>query len=1157
MEEHNVSKGKATKEKNQGSRKLFRSRSLKSVGNFMQRILKTLSSLSHLGDADRSNLDVEDDDGGFKPKSHHGDGKGSMPEDFRLVQGGDGNNNLSKSHLPARCQERISWSAEDKMPGVQGMKNHGNTCFMNAVVQCLSNTDLLAEFLGMGQYRSELDRTKINREVIRESADEPSATSRGEVTETLASLVRGLWTLEYTPHLSGEFKNVVSKYGSQFRGNSQHDALEFLLWLLDRVHEDLNSSNGQKAKTSTKPTSGAEQNSVIPSPSSHTGESQSFVQEHFQAQYRSSLTCPHCHKQSDTFDPFLCVSLPIPLRQTRALNVTLVFQTKQQRFLRIGLAVPLFGAVSSLRQMVADEGKIQPDQVILVELYSSGFQRSFSDDEDLNTIAEGDPVYAFQVPFPLPKIGTISRSSGYHQSLPSSPHSNLDSQRLPGGGSVSSEYLVQSSKILLLLCNTDGTGHQNESRFGPPLLLREDRTMSWDQLQQCILGKLRYLMKNDTCPPNGSVLFRIRVVEGPTNGSYLSLKDVRPLQHPMVDRALQLSGAGGPPHVKLAIEWDTKTKERLFGSIQEEVVQDAESVKNQQLGHQQQICTLDECFQLYTKEEQLAPDDAWRCPHCKVLQQGTVKLSLWTLPDILIIHLKRFRQAGGRRNKLSTLVRFPLLGMDMAPHVVKRSQGQKDMLGPWASSKPPLHQTENGQLGVLYDLYAVCNHHGSLQGGHYTAYCRNSLDARWYSYDDSNVEQVLEDEVCTRGAYLLFYQKRNAIPAWSASSSVRGSTTSSMFDHWVLRLNGSKRESLVSRATTNCPVLPQTPDSPVFLEKETYPEKGGLGSKSFTRGVKGRSASMKVSSASKLKLSISKAMPLRWSFGSKDRSKRETGELVEYLESGRRPRYTNESIVPLMTNADTGPGGHQPKSNHSHVQGATGRSPVHSMGSRSGPLTSTSKMDTVRGELKEKVNSQENAVRTGRIEVQAKSKEVRSTGDIPVNGSKIQSSSSKKVDSNQRTITKDGDIIRAKPSEAEGQQEAISSKTRSSFVKKESKKQRGHENIKITDLPNGGSRTTLSNGVLSDGRRTSGAMPLRQKEDLYSGKPQTDIRRAQSSSNVQSKMEWTMKRSASMYKNGSAPRQGTTEQLSSSTLQRMRYQTSSLGRKKTVPESSF
>ncbi|NXE58305.1 UBP43 hydrolase, partial [Casuarius casuarius] len=187
-------------------------------------------------------------------------------------------------------------------------------------------------------------------------------------------------------------------------------------------------------------------------------------------------------------------------------------------------------------------------------------------------------------------------------------------------------------------------------------------------------------------------------------------------------RALQLGGPGGPPHVKLTVEWDAGTKERLFGSIQEEVVQDAESVRLQQQAHQQQhSCTLDECFQLYTKEEQLAPDDAWRCPHCKVLQQGTVKLSLWTLPDILIIHLKRFRQVAERRHKLTTLVQFPLRGLDMAPHVAQRGQAPgKQAPGHWAPWKAPLCLPESCQLDYLYDLYAVCNHHGSMQGGHYT-----------------------------------------------------------------------------------------------------------------------------------------------------------------------------------------------------------------------------------------------------------------------------------------------------------------------------------------------------------------------------------------------------------------------------------------------------
>jgi len=56
--------------------------------------------------------------------------------------------------------------------------------------------------------------------------------------------------------------------------------------------------------------------------------------------------------------PWLCVFVC-----GRPLCVTLVFSTKGQRYLRVGLAVPLFGSVACLRRMVADEGKLSPDQV--------------------------------------------------------------------------------------------------------------------------------------------------------------------------------------------------------------------------------------------------------------------------------------------------------------------------------------------------------------------------------------------------------------------------------------------------------------------------------------------------------------------------------------------------------------------------------------------------------------------------------------------------------------------------------------------------------------------------------------------------------------------------------------------------------------------------
>lgn len=61
-----------------------------------------------------------------------------------------------------------------------------------------------------------------------------------------------------------------------------------------------------------------------------------------------------------------------------------------------------------------------------------------------------------------------------------------------------------------------------------------------------------------------------------------------------------------------------------------------------------------------------------------------------------------------------------------------------------------------------------------LMGLSLAAYCKNSVDGLWYSFDDSDVQQLSEDEVCTQTAYILFYQRRTAIPSWSANSSVAG-----------------------------------------------------------------------------------------------------------------------------------------------------------------------------------------------------------------------------------------------------------------------------------------------------------------------------------------------------------------------------------------------
>lgn len=833
----------ATKDKKTSfSKKLFRRGSVRSVGSFMSRFLRTLTALSHFG----SEVQVEDDkdDGGFSTFK-------SGSKDVPMEDGDLG----------------IFFPGE-KIPGVSGLKNHGNTCFMNAILQCLSNTDLFAEYLVLEHHKEEEpneDKPKTNGVHLQSKGP----LAKGEVTEQLSGLMRALWTFEYTPQHSRDFKNVVSKNATQFKGNAQHDAQEFLLWLLDRVHEDLNTVNPNSRPSIKPPIEEDDQSVEGPSPPLSAG---SFVQELFQAQYRSSLTCPHCQKQSNTFDPFLCISLPIPLPHTRPLYVTVVYQGKYSHCMRIGIAVPLNSTVYRLREAVSRETKIPPDQFVLTEMYYDGFHRSFCDDDhDLNIIQESDSIFAFETPetFRLENIrnkrgsllanlnhnnfkyGTeMSRTSSFMQGamtpLTASPNKNLGPE-----------------KMILLVCNRACTGHQAK-RFGLPFVLYLERTVTWDTLQKEILEKMRHLLRPGVYIQVGP--FSLRVV-GVVGITYLLPQDERPLCHPTVERAYKSCGQGGPPHVKIVVEWDKETKDYLFGHTEEEYIPDAESVYlYREQHHQPQACTLAQCFQLYTKEEQLAPDDAWRCPHCKQLQQGHIKLSLWTLPDVLILHLKRFRQEGDRRVKMQNMVRFPLMGMDMAPHVVKRSQSSWSLPSHWSPWRRPYGLGRNPD-DYLYDLYAVCNHHGNMHGGHYTAYCKNSIDGQWYCFDDSEVSPIPDDDVCQQTAYILFYQRRTVIPSWSANSSVAGSTSSSLCDHWINRLPGSRPASLASGTSSRRTSLASLAESMEF-PAERGEDDGGFSVRPFVRSIQRQSLSSRSSIASPLALSDSGIKP-SWSLSAK------------------------------------------------------------------------------------------------------------------------------------------------------------------------------------------------------------------------------------------------------------------------------------------------
>jgi len=126
-----------------------------------------------------------------------------------------------------------------------------------------------------------------------------------------------------------------------------------------------------------------------------------------------------------------------------------------------------------------------------------------------------------------------------------------------------------------------------------------------------------------------------------------------------------------------------------------------------------------------------------------------------------VVHLKRFSNNRSLRDKIDTLVDFPLAGLDLTSMVGERQVAKR--------------LVENGEdiqcLGLkdideplIYDLYAVDEHMGGLGGGHYRAYAYNNPDDKWYHFDDSYVSAAQASSSVTANAYLLFYKRRASRP---------------------------------------------------------------------------------------------------------------------------------------------------------------------------------------------------------------------------------------------------------------------------------------------------------------------------------------------------------------------------------------------------------
>ncbi|XP_025750501.1 ubiquitin carboxyl-terminal hydrolase 4 isoform X2 [Manacus vitellinus] len=627
-------------------------------------------------------------------------------------------------------------SASLSQPGLCGLSNLGNTCFMNSALQCLSNTPPLTDYFLEDKYEAEINQNN-------------PLGMRGEIAEAYAELIKQMWSGRQSHVAPRMFKTQVGRFAPQFSGYQQQDSQELLAFLLDGLHEDLNRVK-KKPYLELKDANGRPDSEVAKEAwENHRLRNDSIIVDIFHGLFKSTLVCPKCSKVSVTFDPFCYLTLPLPLRRDRLMEVTLVYADPQRRPVQYRIVVPMMGAISDLCESLSKLSGVPAENMVVTDVYNHRFHKIFQMDEGLNHIMPKDDIFVYEVCKP---------------------------------SEDSSEYVTLSiyfrEKTTRQSSNTAGT-----VLFGQPLLISVPKhKLTVDHLYSVVLKQISRYVKlplaeeySTPCPDRGTCNGSNGVVEGDIeemehqdggeegkeklteadpchSEGCMQVEAARDLQPCKKQHfTFSLVNSSGTSEINsivegkilklsafsaVAIDWDSDTRRLLYDEQEAQAFEKHGSMLQPQ--KKKAVVALRDCIELFTTMETLGEHDPWYCPNCKKHQQATKKFDLWSLPKILVVHLKRFSYSRYWRDKLDTVVEFPIRGLNMSEFVCDPRAGS-----------------------YVYDLIAVSNHYGAMGVGHYTAYAKNKVNDKWYYFDDSSVSVASEDQIVTKAAYVLFYQRRN------------------------------------------------------------------------------------------------------------------------------------------------------------------------------------------------------------------------------------------------------------------------------------------------------------------------------------------------------------------------------------------------------------
>ena len=678
-----------------------------------------------------------------------------------------------------KAEEIKNFLKQTSNHGLTGLKNLGNTSYLNSILQCLSNTPEL-----MYYYVSNLYKKDIKISEVKKKGFVP-----GRLSKEFGDLLGKMWIDNKKIVNPQDLKYSICDLNNMFNNNNQHDSSELLICLLNLLHDEINRDKSKGNTSFYEPPRKENESDVGASQrfwNLFRKKNNSIIIDLFYGQLRNVTRCLSCGHSETTFEIFNILPIEIPI--LKKVNILLVPSNNIKKTIKLNIFVSssallidlgvyirqyissgfenfriiLINHTTSNAKFVKMSENIfntAKKGIILVQEISDTFEEEENIEENNEKGDENNEEFSAEMGENFPFITTIkykdfedlggiidTNFKSYPRVFVMGPYTKIRGLRIKMFGFLAKYYPLPESVINFLKKKYPNNEYMSLEEIS------NNYSKKKIEIDEIELNEIYYKQYNIIFNENYQKSLNIdekiknNIVEYLKNFPFkcylTSTKGEQDKLFFSSNNTENQNSFKDNQKINDLIRLIRNKYKLVLYITKKEYIQPLNeiiSILSTKDNTDTKAPTLKDALIHFSLHEKLEKENEYFCSSCKRHVNAYHKSDIFYMPPYLIFSIKRFV-----RNYLSkTKVQLLKLN-DTLNYNVDFVDFDNFVSGP----KNPKN---------IYTLYAVNQHSGSNEGGHYCSACKNF--GKWYMYDDHAVFPCDDDMICVPEGYLLFYRR--------------------------------------------------------------------------------------------------------------------------------------------------------------------------------------------------------------------------------------------------------------------------------------------------------------------------------------------------------------------------------------------------------------